>query len=123
MPRAVVFLAAMAVLLVASGTIAPVAFAECMATPDADTRVERPIVFTASVGAVTTEPDLASAEAGEEPGVLWHTTMSVRTVHGDDVPPTLALHGSTSTVGVGGGCSWFLGDRVEAGDIVLVAVD
>jgi len=123
MPRAVVAFAALAVLLLVSGTAAPVAVAECMATPDADTRVERPIVFTATVGGVTTEPDLASAEAGEDPGVLWQTTMDVRTVHGGNVPGTLELHGSTSNVGVGGGCSWFLGDRVETGDVVFVAVD
>jgi hypothetical protein len=123
MPRAVVAIAALALLLLASGTAAPVALAECMSIPDADTQIERPIVFTASVGAVTTEPDLASAEAGEDPGVLWQTTMHVRTVYGGDVPATLALHGSTYDVGVGGGCSWFLGDRVEMGDVVFVAVD
>jgi hypothetical protein len=123
MRRGVVSLAALAVLLVAAVTAPPVAFAECMATPDADTRVERPIVFTATVEAVTTEPDLASSEAGEDPGLLWRTTMDVRTVYGRDVPATLPLHGSTSNVGVGGGCSWFLGDRVETGDVVFVAVD
>jgi hypothetical protein len=123
MSRAVVSLAAVAVLLVASGAAAPAAFAECFPIPDADTRIERPIVFTATVGGVTTEPDLASAEAGEEPGVLWQTTMDVRKVYRGDVPATLALTGSTSNVGVGGGCSWFLGDRVETGDVVFVAVD
>jgi hypothetical protein len=123
MPRVVVSLAAMALLLLTWAAAAPVAFAECFPIPDADTRVSRSIVFTATVGEVATQPDLASAEAGEDPGVLWQTTMDVRKVYGGDVPATLALNGRTSDVGVGGGCSWFLGDRVETGDVVFVAVD
>jgi hypothetical protein len=109
--------------MLASGITAPIAFAECFAVPDAETRVARPIVFTATVGEVTTEPDLASAEAGEDPGVVWQTTMQVRVVHAGAMPATLMLNGRTANVGVGGGCSWFFGDRVEAGDVVLVAVD
>jgi hypothetical protein len=111
------------VLLVAANVAAPVARAECFEVPSGDSRVARPYVFTATVHEVATEPDLKSLAAGEEPGVLWHTTLEVRRVYSGEVPDALQLDGSTSTVGVGGGCSWFLGDRVEQGDVILVAID
>ena len=112
-----------AVLLLALSAAAPVAVAECFPEPHAGTHVERPYVFTATVRELVTEPDLRSLGAGEVPGVLWQATLDVRRVYGGDVPDTLELKGSTSTIGIGGGCSWFLGDRVETGDVVLVAVD
>jgi hypothetical protein len=108
---------------IATSWIVPPALAECFPRTPAETHVVRPFVFTATVLDVATEIDQQMIDAGEGSGVLWRTTLAVTHVYRGSVPETLELAGSTSDQGYGGGCTYFLGDRVKPGEGLFIALD
>src|SRR5690242_2428509 len=121
--RAALILGAITAVVIASSATAPVTRAECWPTTEGSRRVERPILFTATVRDVSTAPDLEREAAGEGPAVLWRLTLDVGRDFGGNVPRRLRLDGSSLESGNGGGCSWFLGDQVKPGEVLFVALD
>jgi hypothetical protein len=103
-------------------TVAPV-FAECFPPPPAGSPIDRPYAFTATVRDITTEVDQQSIDLGEGPGVRWRTTLDVTHAHRGSIPEEMVLSGTTSEAGNGGGCTYFLGDRVTTGETLFIALD